>query len=393
MEAVQKQLGQNVARNPEELEDLRDQLRKAQEAAANLGDPNSAAGAAAQEQLLQTLSEMARQARDAGEPLPQLEEAIAALQQGMTDQFVKNLDLATSDLEKMADMARTLEQLQQQATEQGKDLPEQLKYGQTEAAQKSLGEMVERLKASNVDREEMEKILDEVQRAVDPASPYGKVAEHLKDAVREMRQGQRPEAAESLAAAADELEKLMQQLNDADALMASLEALRRAEMAIATRKNWAECKGGQCQACAGAGCGQCNGTGMCFSWGQGGKGGPAGVGTWADENGWSYYNPQRTGPVDNSGVQRPDMAGRGVTERDSNTPDNLAPTKIQGQLSPGGQMPSITLRGVSIKGTSTVEFQEAVTAAQTEAQSAINQDRVPRPYQGAVRDYFDDFKE
>jgi flavin-binding protein dodecin len=55
-------------------------------------------------------------------------------------------------------------------------------------------------------------------------------------------------------------------------------------------------------------------------------------------------------------------------------------------------MPSITLKGVSIKGTSNVKFEEAATAAQTEAQNALNQDQVPRAYQNAVRDYFDDLK-
>ena len=55
-------------------------------------------------------------------------------------------------------------------------------------------------------------------------------------------------------------------------------------------------------------------------------------------------------------------------------------------------MPSITLKGVSVKGTSNVKFEEAVTSAQQDAQSALSQDQVPRAYQNAVRDYFDDLK-
>ena len=55
-------------------------------------------------------------------------------------------------------------------------------------------------------------------------------------------------------------------------------------------------------------------------------------------------------------------------------------------------MPSITLKGVSIKGQSTVQYQEAAAAAQAEAESALNQDQVPRAYQNAVREYFDDLK-
>ncbi len=61
-------------------------------------------------------------------------------------------------------------------------------------------------------------------------------------------------------------------------------------------------------------------------------------------------------------------------------------------MGPGGQMPSITLKGVSIKGRSKVQYEEAVAAAQSDAQSALSQERVPRDRQGTVRDYFDDLK-
>ena len=64
---------------------------------------------------------------------------------------------------------------------------------------------------------------------------------------------------------------------------------------------------------------------------------------------------------------------------------------IAGQFSPG-PMPSINLKGVSIVGQSTAPFQQAVDAAQSEAQSALNQDQVPRAYRGAVKGYFDDLK-
>jgi flavin-binding protein dodecin len=70
----------------------------------------------------------------------------------------------------------------------------------------------------------------------------------------------------------------------------------------------------------------------------------------------------------------------------------MVPTKVKGRLQPGGQMPSITLKGVSIKGSSTVAVQEAIRAAQSEAQAALSHDQVPRAYQGAVKDYFGDLQ-
>jgi predicted translin family RNA/ssDNA-binding protein len=321
-----------------------------------------------------------------GQNLQGLEEAIQALKNNQTDLAVAGLQTAMQDLEKLRDQAQALQALQQQAAKLGKDLPEQLKQGQARAAQSTLGKMIEQLKGANISREALQKILDEVNRSVEPGSQYGKVGEHLKDAVAKMKQGNKSDAAQSLADAAKELEKLQQEMADAEALLAALEALDRAQMALLTGKEWSECKGGECQACNGNGCAMCLGRG----WGHGGKPG-SGVGTWADEQeGWNFWT--QSGPVDNSGIERPDMDPRGISDRPDDLNQNLTPTKVRGKMSPGGQMPSITLKGVSIKGQSTVQFEEAASTAQSEAQSALNQDQVPRAYQNAVRDYFDDLK-
>jgi hypothetical protein len=50
----------------------------------------------------------------------------------------------------------------------------------------------------------------------------------------------------------------------------------------------------------------------------------------------------------------------------------------KGQIGPGSPMPAITLKGVNIKGQSEMGYQEAVSAAQSAAQSALDQDQVPR---------------
>ena len=174
------------------------------------------------------------------------------------------------------------------------------------------------------------------------------------------------------AEASSDIQKLLQQLGDAHSLAAIVEALKKAQMCV-----------GHCQ-----GWGQCKNPGM----GKGRKPGK-GVGTWTDETGWLYY-PEMTERWDNSGQVRPDMKPRGLTDRgEGELADTLAPTKIKGQMNPGGPMPSITLKGVSIKGQSKVGYSEAVNAAQSEAQSALNNDQVPKAYQGAVKNYFDDLKE
>jgi hypothetical protein len=168
-----------------------------------------------------------------------------------------------------------------------------------------------------------------------------------------------------------------------------LAAMSRAEAALAMNKSWDDAQPGECQACGGYGCDQCSG--RKGRWGHGGKPGP-GVGTWADEQeGWSTIN-QTEGMPDNSQIKRPDMDARGHSDRPDDLSPALMPSKVRGQMAPGGSMPSITLKGVSIKGTSNVKYEEAAAAAQAEAESALSQDKIPRAYQGAVRDYFDDLK-
>jgi hypothetical protein len=170
---------------------------------------------------------------------------------------------------------------------------------------------------------------------------------------------------------------------DAKALQGSLDALNKAEMCLSTHTAWGECP--HCGDCSG----KCLAAGHCLGLGKNKAG--RGVGTWTDDDSQLY--PQMSGLWDNSGLNRPDQKARGLTDRgDPQLADNLAPTKLHGQISPGSPMPSITLRGVSIKGQSSVAYQEAATTAQSDAKSALNQDQVPRAYQGAVRDYFDDIK-
>ncbi|MEO7300749.1 MAG: hypothetical protein ABI042_19460 [Verrucomicrobiota bacterium] len=372
IDSLQKSLG-DKASDPDALDKLKNELQKAQQAAAGMPGANSPENAAAKQQLAQSLANLAQQAKEMGVPLANLEEAIAALQANQTDTFLKDLNAAVNDLEKLQQMAKALQQLQQQAASKvGKDLAEQLKNGQADAAQKTLEKMVAQLKQSNLSAEQIKKLLEEVSKAVDPAGEYGKVKDLLSQAAGQMKQGEKPGAAQSLADAAKELEKLLQQLGDAQSLQATLEALKKAQMCVGNGQSWAQCKN----------------PGL----GKGGKPGK-GVGTWADETGWLYY-PEMTERWDNSGKVRPDMKPRGLTDRgEGELADTLAPTKIKGQINPGGPMPSITLKGVSIKGQSKVGYSEAVNAAQSEAQSALNNDQVPKAYQGAVKNYFDDLKE
>src|SRR6185295_8883454 len=184
MEAMQKALGE-AAGKAEKLDKLAKEMQKLQQQAASMASKDSAGGQAAKEQLAQSLADLAKQAREAGASPEGLDEAIKALAANNPDQFIKDLETASHDLDKLRDMAKAMQALQQQAAKMGKDLAEQLQKGQAQAAQQTLQKMIDQLKSANVSKEQLDQILNDVTKAVDPASQYGKVAEHLKDAVQQ----------------------------------------------------------------------------------------------------------------------------------------------------------------------------------------------------------------
>ena len=374
LEEAQKQMGNSTA-TPQDIDKLNQELNKLQEAAKAEQEKNGNLSQATKDQISQSLAALSKQSQDMGLNMPNLDQAIQALAASQTGMFLKDMQASVDDLQKMSDLAKSVQQIEQQMQKTGKDLAEQLKNGQSEAAQATLQKMIDQLKSANLTPDQLKQIMSDVAKAVDPGSKYGKVADFLTKAGQQMQEGQKPDAAQSLADASKELDRLMQEAGDAKSLMAEMDALNQASMCVGTCSSW----------------GQCQGLKAGFN-PHGGKPGK-GVGTWADENGGWGYDGQQTELTDNSAMKRPDMAGKGLTDRgDGELSDALKPTQVKGQFSPGGQMPSITLKGVSIKGTSTVTLEEATVAAQQDAQSALSQEKVPRAYQGAVRDYFDDSK-
>lgn len=372
MDALQKQMG-DKAISPDAADQLKKDLDKLKDAAKGMADNASGNSEAVKQQMANMASDLARKAEAMGLPLPSLDEAIAALNSTGVDQFLKDLEMASRDLEKMADLARQMAQLQQQAEKLGKDLAEQLQNGQAQAAVETLRQMQDLLKQPQLSAEQMKKLQDELARAVKPGEQYGKVGEKLQTAMKQARDGSPSDARQSLAAAQKELEDLMKEMGDLEGLMASLQNLQKAQACVGNCQGWGKGKSDLVKA------------------GKKGRGG-RGVGTWSDNDPWAM--PDVIDDFwDNSGINRADEAGRGQTDRDASLADSLVPTKVKGQMQPGGPMPSITLKGLSIKGESKVAYTEAVNAAQSEARAALNQEQVPKAYRHAVRDYFDDMKQ
>src|SRR5688500_15489044 len=257
--------------------------------AANLPKGDTPEAKQAQEAMQAALADLAKQAKDLGLDLPSLSEAIAALQQVQPDQVLKDLQVAEVELEKMEQMAKALEKMQLEMQKLGKDLAEQLKNGQAEAAESTLRKMAEQMNSNKTSSEEMQKLMQELASAMDPAKQYGEVGEQMKKAMENMQAGKKGEAGENLKAAADELAKMMGELGDAQSLLASMESLQAAAMAIANGQGYSN--NGQR---GGAGKGE-------------GKTTRSGVGTWTDENSWEY--PEMVDSWDNTGIERADSDG------------------------------------------------------------------------------------
>ncbi len=372
IDSLRQQLG-GAAGAPEKLDALRARLDALQPAAQAAAQPNAAGNPGASQNLAEALSALAREAREMGIQSPALDDAIAALAANQPGKFVKDLKDALADLDKLREMNAAMRQLQSQGQKPGRDLAEQLQGGQVSAAQNTLREMIRQLQSAGLSPGQLRKLMQDVGKAVDPAGNYGQVGEQLKNACQQLQAGRQGAAANSLDAAAKELASLKQQFDDLRQMADAVENLNRATAAMASGKGW-----GAAGRRPGAG--------------QEGPPG-AGVGTWAAD-GLRDWAPQTSRAWDNSGIARPDMNPRGLADRGGGegATEGMKPDQVKGQISRGAPMPSIALKGLSLRGQSRVALEEAATAAQQEAQAALSQDKVPRAYQGPVRDYFDDLK-
>jgi hypothetical protein len=372
LDELKKSLGDTKEAKPEQFDELKSKMDAIKDAAAGLPYANSPEGQQARQQLAQSLADLAKMAEKIGLEMPNIDEALKALESSDIDQFLKNMDIAGEDLQKMADLAKAMQNLQMQMAELGKTLAEQLEKGQVPAAIASLQQMIEQLESAQLTPVQLEKMIQELQLALDPAEDFGECSKYLSEAKGKAKAEDKAGASQSLAEASEELKKVLQQLGDMENMMAALQNLERAQLAVGNSQSF-----GSCQK---PGVGPSNKPG-------------GGVGTWGNDS-YQLTPEDLAQRWDNSGFSRPEMDARGNTDRgDGKVPEEMVSTRIKGKINPKGPMPSITLRGVSIKGSSKVQFQEAVKAAQTDALNALNQDKVPRAYRDSVRDYFDDLKE
>ncbi len=373
MADLQRQLD-NKNLDSDKVSDLKDQLQKMQEEAASMANNGSQSNDSKMSEMANSMQSMMSEAEAMGINTSDLKSALEALKNADVDKFLKDLDKALANVEDMEKLAEKLGQMRQAMEKMGKDLPEQLEKGQASAAIQRLREMAKKLQSGQCTQKEADEIMKEISKSIDPSSPYGECQSHLQKASNNLQGGNKQQTSQNLADAADELEELMKKAGDLASLQEMMKALQASKMAVGNCQNWGQCLS------------QCNGNGSK----PGGKPG-RGVGTWGDDSLTGFF--PNGGLWDNTGIESKNLDPKGLTDRgDGAAPEGMTSSKVKGDFAAGAPMPSITLKNVSIKGTSKLEYEEAVTAAQSDAQSALSEERVPKAYRGTVRDYFDDLK-
>jgi hypothetical protein len=67
----------------------------------------------------------------------------------------------------------------------------------------------------------------------------------------------------------------------------------------------------------------------------------------------------------------------------------MEPTRVKSRMQGGTIIGQMLVNGPQMRGEATTEAVEAVTAAQRDAQDAVERDEVPRQYHAAVQRYFE----
>ncbi len=274
---------------------------------------------------------------------------------------------------KFGEAANLMKQLQQQladgklSDQQRKDLAEQLA---------KLGKQLKELAEKNAEFEkELEKLgLDKRLAAMDPSElkkaleKMGLEAPKIEELMKKLSacQGACSKCSglgSAMAAcglgmgglSANELAGVMDQL---DALEAMSQQLMLAQ---ATLDEISRCMG-----CLGQGMGQ--GIGM--------------QGPWAAGQG-NMMGPGTGGPGQGYGPRGMDESGQTSTDR----------TRVKNQSKPGPIIASWYFKGSQVKGEAERDFSEVVQAARDSAAEAINENEIPRKYEGPVKEYFNQLEE
>ena len=235
---LEERLGAASGNGPEKFEDIKSKLDAIKNTASDFSNNKLNEGKQSRLDMAQSLTNLSTMAQKLGLELPNLEKAIEALNSSNIDQFLKSMELASQDLEEIVGLSQKIQNLQMEITEMGKDLSEQLEKGQIPTAMRTLDAMINQLESDQLSNQQLQDMIDELQQALSPAENYGECAQRLAEAKEAARAGNNSRASQSLAAAKEELKKMLNQMADSQSLMQALQNLDRAQMAVGNSQSF-----------------------------------------------------------------------------------------------------------------------------------------------------------
>ncbi|MFB3892771.1 MAG: hypothetical protein ACE15C_12190 [Phycisphaerae bacterium] len=247
----------------------------------------------------------------------------------------------------LKDLARQLESI----AEENKKLQDELeKQGLDKELAKLDGEKLkEALEKQGLTKEQVEQLMKKAEACKSACRAAGKLAKAMSKCAQAGMDGQSIDGP---------MAELTDELGELEAAQAELE---QAELALSECKKAMACLGKKCD----------------------GEGELGGIGEW-DEGDISRIGKGTGGPGVGWGKRPTDPNG---------TPLPLDKTKVDGKNQEGPAVASWYYKGPQVKGESKKELKDMVKAGSDAAAAAINENEIPKKYEGAVRKYFDGMEE
>ncbi|MFO0831672.1 MAG: hypothetical protein U0637_07490 [Phycisphaerales bacterium] len=319
----------------------------------------------AMEQLKQPgpgpMDEMSKQLSkgDFGAAKQALEQLSKQVQDGsMTQQQKEDMKKQAENLAKQLDnLAKQQDQLTKKLQDQGLD-------------KKTAQDLAKKASDASALKDAMDKLpqlsdaqKDALMKMAQSASKSSEACKNMSDAASKMAKGMSQEGSQNDAAQA--MQEMSNQLSDAEAMQTDMENL---QAAMEEAKDQLAKLGGQCKKGGDSGEGECEGSGKLGQWREGDS---------------SKSGKGSGGPGKSQGGRSPDAQASDYA---------FEKKKADVSTTAGPIISSRLVQGDQIKGESVAEFSQAVEQGEVTAAEGIDNVRIPREMEGAVKAYFGNLK-
>ncbi len=294
--------------------------------------------------------------KSAKQSLEKMREQLATLKQESDKEFTEKMQKQLADLAKQLDNIAKQEQLQKKLEQAGikkEDVERMLQ----KLTKEDLEQMKKTLEKNGLSQKQIDKLAQQVKKQQGAKQAINQMSEQMQKAAQAAASGQMDSASSEMQAAGEqlsEMESLEQEMSQLESTLSDLE----------TAKNDMN---DSCKQCSGTGqkdgksCSGCNGSGM----GQG------------------------SGKGSGSGSGQGDIGqGRGGLAQKEQTNIGFKIERGKVETTKGRIIGQFLVDGEQVKGEASEEFVELIAAAERDAIDTVDNDRIPRQYQKAVREYF-----